>query len=129
VEGDAEGWRNEVFIQTAEFMVGRALRTARWTYVVGVPKQHGQTPSDPSERYTQHAPHNVTGGSTPEPSSDHYAEYQLYDLYSDPHQLVNLAGRDGTVEIAEDLRQRLKVRMQEAGDKVAEISQPFFPYP
>jgi len=128
VDGKAEGWRNEIFIQTAEFMVGRALRTPQWTYVVGVPKQQGQKPSDPAERYAQHGPHNLAGGSAPAPSSDHYAEYQLYDLYSDPHQLVNLAGRDGTIEIANSLRQRLIARMKEAGDKVAEISQPFFPY-
>jgi arylsulfatase A-like enzyme len=128
VEGNAEGWRNEVFIQTAEWMVGRALRTEQWTYVVGAAKQHGQKPSDPAERYTQHAPQNLTGGSTPAPFSDHYAEYQLYDLYSDPHQLLNLAGRDGTLEIAESLRQRLVSRMEESGDKVAEISPPFFPY-
>jgi hypothetical protein len=128
VDGNAEGWRNEVFIQTAEFMVGRALRTEQWTYVVGAAKQHGQNPSDPAERYTQHAPHNLTGGTEPAPFSDHYAEYQLYDLYSDPHQLVNLAGRDGTLEIAENLRQRLLSRMKEVGDKVAEISPPFFPY-
>jgi hypothetical protein len=128
VEGNAEGWRNEVFIQTAEFMVGRALRTEQWTYVVGAAKQQGQKPSDPAERYTQRAPHNLTGGSVPAPSSDHYAEYQLYDLYSDPHQLLNLAGRDGTLEIAESLRQRLVSRMEEVGDKVAEISPPFFPY-
>jgi arylsulfatase A-like enzyme len=128
VDGNADGWRNEVFIQTAEFMVGRALRTERWTYVVGAAKQHGQKLSDPADRYTEHAPHNLTGGSVPAPFSDHYAEYQLYDLYSDPHQLVNLAGRDGTLEIAENLRQRLVSRMEEVGDKVAEISPPFFPY-
>jgi hypothetical protein len=90
--------------------------------------QHGQKPSDPSERYAQHTPDNLTGGLIPGCSSDHYAEYQLYPLCADPHQLVNLAGRDGTIEIAEDLRQRLKLRMQEVGDKVAEISQPFFPH-
>lgn len=126
VDGNADEWRDEVFIQTVEFMVGRALRTERWTYVVGVAKQHSQKPSDPSEPYAQHTPDNLTGGSIPAPFSDHYAEYQLYDMYSDPHQLVNLAGRDGTIKIAEDLRQRLKLRMQEVGDKVAEISQPFF---
>jgi uncharacterized sulfatase len=128
VEGNAEGWRNEVFIQTAEWMVGRALRTERWTYVVGAAKQQGQVSADFAERYTQHDPHNLTGGSAPAPFSDHYAEYQLYDLYSDPHQLVTRAGRDGTIEIAESLRQRLVSRMKEAGDKDAEISPPFFPY-
>jgi arylsulfatase A-like enzyme len=128
VGGNASAWTEEVLIQTSEFMVGRALRTPQWTYVVGVPKQQAQDPSDPAERYTQHAPHNLTGGSEPGPSSDHYAEYQLYDLYADPHQLVNMAGRDGTIEIAASLRERLKARMMEAGDATAEISQPFFPY-
>lgn len=129
VEGDAGGWRNEVFIQTAEFMVGRALRTERWTYVVGVPKQQSQITSGPSDQYVQHGPHNLTGGSTPAPWADHYAEYQLYDLYADPHQLVNLAGRDGTLQTAETLRTRLMLRMKEIGDKPAEISPPLFPYP
>jgi arylsulfatase A-like enzyme len=128
VDGNAEGWRNEVFIQTAEWMVGRALRTERWTYVVGAAKQQAQKPGNPAERYTQHAPHNLSGGSTPAAFSHQYAEYQLYDLYSDPHQLVNLAGRDGTIEISESLRQRLLSHMKEVGDKAAEIRTPYFPY-
>jgi arylsulfatase A-like enzyme len=128
VEGKSEGWRNEVFIETSEFMVARALRTERWTYVVGAPKQQAQKPSDLAERYAEHPPHNLTGGSAPTASSGNYAEYQLYDLSSDPYQLLNLAGRDGTIEISETLRQRLTVRMKEVGDKEAEIGPPFFPY-
>ena len=62
VDGNAEGWRNEVFIQTAEFMVGRALRTEQWTYVVGAAKQHGQKPADPAERYTAACPTQSHGG-------------------------------------------------------------------
>ena len=66
--------------------------------------------------------------SDPAAFGESYAEYQLYDLYSDPHQLVNLAGRDGTLETSEDLRRRLLARIQEAGDRVADIKPPYFPY-
>lgn len=87
----------EVFIQISESMTGRALRTPQWTYVVAA--------ADPRSRE----------------SAAQYAEYQLYDLYADPHQLVNLAGRRETREIAAHLRERLRARMTEAGETAAEI--------
>ncbi len=99
-------WRNEVFIMISESMVGRALRTERWTYAVV-------------------APDAKPGADT---SSDHYREYQMYDLFADPHQLVNLAGRREYRKIAAQLRERLKARMAEAGDRVAEIEEARF-YP
>lgn len=110
-------------------MDGReGTRTERWTYMVGAPKQKALRSGDPAGRYAQHAALGFAGGSPPEPFSDQYAEYQLYDLYADPHQVLNLAGRDGTIDISENLRQRLLARMQEAGDHPAEIRPPFFPY-
>lgn len=72
---------------------------------------------------------NLTGGHVPAPYSDRYAEYQFYDLTMDPHQLVNLAGRDNTLAIAAELRERLKARIAEVGDHSAEIGPPVFPYP
>jgi arylsulfatase A-like enzyme len=96
-KGDAAGRGDEVFIQISESMTGRALRTPHWTYVVAVP--------DGKSR--EFAPQ--------------YVEYQLYDLFADPDQLVNLAGRRETRDVAAGLRERLRARMAEAGEQPAEI--------
>lgn len=107
-----DSWREEVLIQISESMVGRALRTPRFTYCVA----------------------DRTANVATDPSSTHYDEYQMYDLASDPHQLVNLAGRqdnrnlihaEGDLplpEIAADLRQRLVARMVEAGEAAPQIT-------
>jgi arylsulfatase A-like enzyme len=92
-----DGWSNEVLVQISESMTGRALRTSEWTYVV------------------------AQADGTSHESSSHYEEYQLYNLYSDPHQLVNLAGRRETREISGVLRERLQKKMREAGEETAEI--------
>ena len=78
-------------------MTGRALRTPQWTYVVA----------------------QADGKSQAKAST--YVEHQLYDLFSDPYQLVNLAGRRETRQIAAQLRARLLTRMKEAGEEPAEI--------
>ncbi len=88
---------DEVFIQISESMTGRALRTPEWTYVVAVP--------DGVSR--EHAPE--------------YVEYQLYDLRSDPHQLVNLAGRQETRSVSAHLSERLLARLADAGEPQARI--------
>lgn len=130
VKGNTEGWRNEVFIHLAEFWVGRVLRTERWTYAVASTNRHAEVPLPAGEEYAQHTPlKNLSGGSKPAPYDDRYAEFQLYDLSSDPHQLVNLSGREGTLAAAGELRARLKAKMAEAGDHPAEIDPPIFPYP
>lgn len=130
LKGKSEGWRNEVFIQLAEFWVGRALRTEQWTYAVASTKRQAETPLPPGEEYMQHSPlKNLTGGSKTAPYSDRYTEFQLYDLFSDPHQLVNLSGREGSLAVAAELRERLKARIVEVGDHEAEIDPPIFPYP
>jgi arylsulfatase A-like enzyme len=90
-------WRDEVFIQISESMTGRALRTPQWTYVVAEPD-----------------------GKSHESAST-YVEYQLYDLFADPHQLVNLAGRRETRDISAHLRELLLSRMKEAGEEQAQI--------
>lgn len=108
-----ESWRNEAFIQISESMLGRALRTPQWTYCV--------------------ADRSVNGGAAGAASA-RYDEYQMYDLFADPHQLVNLAGRqdvativhpDGDAslpQIAGRLRERLIARMVEAGETAPEIT-------
>jgi arylsulfatase A-like enzyme len=99
-----DGWPNEVFVQISESMTGRMLRTPEWAYVVAQPD--GQSRA----------------------SSTHYEEYQLYNLHSDPHQLVNLAGRRETREISSVLRERLRNKMVEAGEGSAEIKpKPLYP--
>lgn len=61
-------------------------------------------------------------------SSSQYEEYQLYNLYSDPHELVNLAGRHDTREISSVLRERLRGKMLEAGEAIAAIKpKPLYP--
>lgn len=107
-----KGWRQEAFIQISQSMVARALRTDQWTYCVADPSMTGEHPYSKS-----------------------YVEYQMYNLASDPHQLVNLAGRRDVpklvhsigdradVEVADHLRQRLLAHMAEAGDPPAEIKQ------
>jgi hypothetical protein len=88
-------------------MVGRALRTQHWTYAV------------------RSAP-DLPPGRTP--SADRYIEYQMYDLFADPHQLVNMAGRRESRQAASHLRERLQTRMVEAGRPKAEIEETTF-YP
>lgn len=97
LKGELKGWRDDVFVQISESMTARALRTPEWTYVVAQPD----------------------GKSAP--SSTDYEEYQLYNLYDDPFQLVNLAGRTETRDISNVLRERLLQRMLEAGEESAAI--------
>lgn len=96
VNGHAENWPEEVFVQISEAEVGRAIRTRRWKYSVYAPDKHpGQ-----------------------DPGSDTYVERYLYDLCADPYESVNLIGRGGYYrEVADDLMARLKRRMVEAGEQ------------
>jgi arylsulfatase A-like enzyme len=108
-----KAWRQEVFVQISQSMVARVLRTEQWTYCVA-------DPSLPNGNY---------------PYSKHYVEYQMYNLASDPHQLVNLAGRRDIpslvhyfgerveLQVVDNLRQRLLERVAEAGDPPAEIEE------
>ncbi len=102
-----EGWRNEVYIQTSEFMTARVLRTPQWTYAAGVPKRAGVPLQE---------------------ASDRYAEYLMYDDFADPFQHVNLAGRTETRDAASELRKRLVARIAEAGGPPCTIDAPYFPY-
>jgi arylsulfatase A-like enzyme len=103
-----EDWRNEVYFEMSEFWTGRGLRTPQYTYAVVVPREaHWRDAANASR----------------------YVEYALYDLYADAHQQVNLIGRPQYRKIADDLRERLKARMAEAGDPPATIENCWFPYP
>ncbi len=68
VDGTAEDWRQDVFIQISESHVGRAVRTDRWKYSLRAPEKNGWEDA----------------------GSEHYVEDYLYDLEEDPHERNNL---------------------------------------
>jgi arylsulfatase A-like enzyme len=100
VHGRTDGWRNEVYIQMREEALGRAIRTDHWKYCVFDPDA-----KDPKQ-----------------PWSDHYVERHLYDLRNDPSEIVNLAGRNDTKQIAAQLRERLIARIVENGEPRPQIT-------
>ncbi|WP_284645457.1 sulfatase-like hydrolase/transferase [Paenibacillus silviterrae] len=87
-------WPEEVLIQISESQVGRAIRTDRWKYSVTAPQLHGWSDS----------------------ASEHYVEDLLYDLESDPYELVNLIGLESYRSVADDLKRRLISRLVEIGE-------------
>ncbi len=93
-----ENWPNRQLIQISESMTGRAIRTPEWTYCVA-----------------------DTTGSTKQPASATYNEYQMYDQRGDPNELVNLAGRHEYRAKAEELRAQLKKLLVAAGEPEPEI--------
>jgi arylsulfatase A-like enzyme len=104
LERRVDGWPDEVLVQISESMTGRMLRTPEWTYIAAQPDGKSEA------------------------SSLQYEEYQLYNLYSDPHQLVNLAGRAETRAISSVMRERLLRKMHEAGEEPPEIKpRPLYP--
>lgn len=92
-QGRARDWPNEIFVQMREEALQRAIRTERWKYCIF-------NPDSPRT----------------EPSSAHYTERYLYDLASDPHELVNLVGRATHRNIADELQARLLERMRAVGE-------------
>lgn len=106
-EREDSEWRNEVYFEMSEWMIGRGIRTPQYTYAAAVPRRSGWKPA---------------------PSSDSYTEYMMYDNYADPYQLVNMAGRAQVKNIAEELRTRLLERIMEAGDNRPAIEPMPFPY-
>ncbi|MFD2670934.1 sulfatase-like hydrolase/transferase [Marinicrinis sediminis] len=87
-------WPSEVLVQISETQVGRAIRTERWKYAVHAPDK------DP----------------VMDAGSNQYEELFLYDLHSDPYELVNLIGMDPYQPVLEELRTRLIAKMTEAGE-------------
>lgn len=92
-------WENVAYIQISESMVGRSIRTHEWCYCV----------ADRTKSGTQYS------------SSNRYEEYQMYNLYDDPSQQVNLAGRKQYRKQAAILRKLLLKKMVDAGEPEAEI--------
>jgi arylsulfatase A-like enzyme len=98
--------REEVFFEMSEFVTGRGLRTPQYTYAVAAPK---------------------TSGWKPVPRADAYQEYLAYDLYADPFQHVNLAGRAPYQGVLRELRDKLRNRMESVGEHAA-LGDCLFPY-
>ncbi|MCC8101236.1 MAG: sulfatase-like hydrolase/transferase [Clostridiales bacterium] len=92
-------WRKEAFIQISESHVGRALRTHRWKYAVAAKEKDGWNDS----------------------CSDVYEETELYDLEHDPYELTNLIGYGSHRKVADLLCERLKERMEQAGEHRPQI--------
>lgn len=93
-------WNNKALIQISESMVGRAIRTKEWTYCVANP--------------------DLQGGK--DPSSMQYQEYVLYNNFSDPAQLVNLAGRRPFQDVAGQLRKELVDLIVASGERAPTIT-------
>ncbi len=98
VDGPADDWPDDVFIQISESHCGRAVRTKRWKYSVRAPDAYG----------------NVLG-------SDKYVEDFLYDLDADPHERNNLVTDPAFVDVRAEMCARLKRHMAAAGEGEAEI--------
>lgn len=94
VQGSAQPWPEEVFIQVTGPEMGRAVRTRRWKYCVVAP---GKPPEEQA-------------------SAERYVEGFLYDLLADPYELRNLVGYESHRQVAAVMRQRLIRRMVEAGE-------------
>jgi uncharacterized sulfatase len=98
VDGCAEDWPQEVFVQISESQCGRAIRTKRWKYSVRAPDKEGW-----------------------ESSSNQYVEEFLYDLVRDPHERQNLVRSPDHIRIRAILAETLKCRMVAAGESAPRI--------
>ena len=94
LQGAADDWQQEVFIQISESQVGRAIRSRRWLYAVSAPDADGWH----------------------DPASEFYVEAELYDLLADPNQLHNRIGCQSHRDLADILRSRLIRRLIDAGE-------------
>jgi len=89
---------DEAFIQVSETQFGRAVRTERWKYAAVA------SDAGPKDRH-----------------ASRLVESHLYDLVSDPYELVNLAGLDQYQPVRDEMRARLLRRMAGAGEPEATI--------
>ena len=94
LQGGADDWPEEVFVQISEAQVGRAVRTRRWKYGVDAPQVQ-----------------NLDAAG-----ADEYLEQYLYDLQADPYELNNLIGLESHREVALTMQERLLRRMENAGE-------------
>lgn len=76
-------WRREAFIQTSLTETGRAIRTERWKYGV------------------------LSDEVLDVQGAESYREAFLFDLETDPYELVNLVGMPAFRDVSDDLKSRL----------------------
>ncbi len=88
-------WPDAAFFQLSEFCIGRGIRTKRWKYCV-VAKE-------------------LAGRDLPTAETVYTEEY-LYDLYSDPYELVNIIHSAAHDPVKERLREKLTARMVAIGE-------------
>ena len=105
IRGEADDWRDEVYVQISETQTGRAIRTPRWTFSV-----IDEADTKPGE-----------WGPRPA-TSERWVEAFLYDDEADPHQLHNLVRSDEHEDVRQELRKRMAARMVEAGEPEPTIS-------
>jgi len=99
IDRKTDEWEDVAFIQISESIVARAIRTNRWKYCV--------------EDNTLD-PHENKNSST-------YRESYLYDLESDPYELVNLVGMDVYRDVSDNLKETLLNKIEEIEGYRAEI--------
>ena len=102
----AAPWPEEVFIQISEAEIGRAIRSRRWKYGVQGLNSFG------------------TPVASEHPWAPEMREAFLYDLYSDPYELVNLVEYESHRTICDRLKERLLRRMSEAGEELPTVLPP-----
>ena len=100
--GSAAEWPDDVFVQISEAQNARAIRTRRWKYCVSVQGADAKAASHARD--------------WPE-----YTEEALYDLASDPYELINLAGFASHAATCAALRERLLRRMAAVGEPLPRI--------
>lgn len=88
-------WQQEIFLQISESQVGRCIRTEKYKYSVRAYDKNGWLDAD----------------------SDTYREEYLYDLEKDPWELNNLVLDKEYERVRKQLGERLRERMEEAGEK------------
>lgn len=96
-EGSAQDWEDEIFIQISEHQTGRALRIPHWTYSV-----------------------RAADGELNAWTDTFYEDF-LYDNDADPGQHHNLVNDPAYEELRAQLRERLLIRMKEAGEELPQI--------
>ena len=104
LRGEKTTWPEEVFVQVSESECARVVRTKRWKYSVRSPFEV-KWPEVTDQRV--HA--------------EKYEEMYLYDLESDPYELVNLAGGVHYREVCDELQGRLQKLMADAGEPPCQI--------
>ena len=98
IQTPEESWEDCVFMQISESHVGRCVRTSKWKYAV-----------------------RADADGWKDSGADIYYEAYLYDLETDPHELVNLAAAPSYAEVRGQLAALLIRKMKEAGEAEPKI--------